>query len=610
MTKEDLIKLKEQIMALSEEEKNKRDLYLKQLNEGTLQGPPVGYPSIDKPWLRHFKDEELLNSIPEKTCYEMMYESNIDHKKDYVFEYLEKKYTYEKFFDLIEKTKASLEKLGVQKGEVVTVCSVTTPEVLALFYALNRLGAVPNFIDVRYTSASIKENLIEANSNKLFILDLALPKIDGIINETNVDKVVSIGLLNGASVQVKAVWGLKVKKPKGLKNQDKYTDWNDFFVNEKSTTEDVKYEKDYPAAIVHTGGTTGIPKGVVLSNDDFNGVAYQTKTARTNERRKWRFLNIMPPFIAYGLGLGLYAPVVLGWETIIIPSFDQNEFSKLLRRHKPNGVMGVPVYWDKVMSDPKMKKEDLSYLEDVLVGGDKVQASTERKINEFLAAHNSDAVLSKGYSMTEASALATFSNRYVNKPESVGIPLAKTTVSAFAPNTQDELECGELGELCIKSPNLMKEYFCNSSETEKVKQKHVDGYWIHSGDIGYVDKDGVVFVKDRMKRMIVRSGFKVFPNEIERVVSTLPFIRECAVIGIPDVVDGNAPKLFITIDEKACVKNEDIEKIIYDTIENSNIPPYFKPVDIEIIKNMPLTGIGKVDYRELSSRHNNLVLKK
>ena len=610
MKTSDLDKLKEKISNLSEEEKIKRNLYLKKLANGTFQGPPTGHASIDQLSLRFFSDDEISHKIPSKTCYQMMYDSNKNHPNDIVFEYLGKKYTYAQFFKMIENAKRALMASGVKKGEIVTVCSVTTPEVLALFYALNRIGAIPNFVDIRYTSQSIKENLIESKSSKLFTLDIALPKIDPILSGTPVEEVVAINPVASANPVIKVVGTIKKGKAKGLKHKDKYVNWNTFIKRNGVNSPDFDYEKDYPAAIVHTGGTTGVPKGVILSNDDFNSVAYQTTVARTQQRRGWKFLNIMPPFIAYGLGLGLYSPVVLGWETVIIPSFDPKEFSKLIMKHKPNGVMGVPIYWDSVMNDPKMKNADLSFLEDVLVGGDKVQPAYEDRINQFLKEHNSPATLSKGYSMTEASALATFSNKIANKPESVGIPLVKTKVAAFHPGTQNELECEEWGELCIQSDNMMIEYFDNEEETNKVKQKHTDGYWIHSGDIGYVDSEGYVFVKDRIKRMIVRSGFKVFPIEIERVVSSIPFVEHCAVIGIPDSKDVTAPKLFVTLKNIYNVSPDKIKDMIFDYIRNSNIPPYFEPVEIEILDEMPKTDIGKIDYETLSKMENEKLVKK
>lgn len=606
MKKEDLIELKEKLSKLSEEEQKQRDLHLKKMANGEIQGPPVGYSSIDKPWLKNFKDEEITFDLPKKTCYEMLIENNLNHENDVAFDYIDEKfsYTYGKFFDLINQTKESLLASGVKKGDIVTVCSVTTPEVLALFYALNRIGAVPNFIDVRYTSEAIKEYINESNSKLLVTLDLCLPRIKKIVDETAVSEVIYINPANSTNKVIRKISEIKSKKQKLVPSEDKYVDWNEFIKRTSDVEYEQSYEKDYPAAIVHTGGTTGVPKGVVLSNDDFNSVAYQVTTARTHQERGYKFLNIMPPFIAYGLGLGLYAPIVLGWETVIIPNFDQKNFSKLLKKHKPNGVMGVPIYWENIMSDKKMQKYDFSFLKDVLVGGDKTPPAFEEKVNKFLKNHNSEAILSKGYSMTEASSLATFSNKQANELGSVGIPLVKTKVAAFEPNTQNELNTGEIGELCISSTNLMNEYYNNPEETNKVKQTHADGEWIHSGDIGYVTKDGYVYVVDRIKRMIVRSGFKVFPSEIEKVITGIDYVDMCAVVGVPDEIDVTAPKAYVVVN-KTCTKTpQEISNEIFSVLEGSHLPPYFKPVSIETIDEMPTTLIGKIDYDALIEQNN------
>ena len=605
MNKEDLVALKEKISKLSEEELKQRNVYLKELANGELQGPSVGYTSIDKPWLKNFTNNEIEYDIPKKTCYEMLYEKNIDHKDDIAFDYIDEKFSYKygEFFKLIDKAKSALLASGVKKGDIVTICSITTPEVLALFYAMNRIGAIPNFIDVRYTSEAIKEYILETNSKMLITLDMCLPKIKNIISDTAVDEVIYINPANSTNKLIKTLSELKSKKQKLVPNEKKYVDWNEFIKRESNIEYEHPYEENYPAAIVHTGGTTGVPKGVVLSNDDFNSVAYQVTTARTHQERGYKFLNIMPPFIAYGLGLGLYAPIVLGWETVIIPNFDAKNFSKLIKKHKPNGVMGVPIYWENIMNDKKMQKFDFSFLKDVLVGGDKTPPAFEEKVNKFLKEHNSEAVLSKGYSMTEASSLATFSNKYANQLGSVGIPLVKTTVAAFEPGTQNELETGQVGELCISSTNLMNEYYNKKEETEKVKQNHVDGNWIHSGDIGYVNKDGYVYVVDRIKRMIIRSGFKVFPSEIEKVITGINYIDTCAVVGVPDEKDVTAPKAYIVVNQNCNKSENEILFEIYLALKESHLPPYFEPVSIEIIDEMPTTLIGKIDYDALKERN-------
>ena len=307
----------------------------------------------------------------------------------------------------------------------------------------------------------------------------------------------------------------------------------------------------------------------------------------------------MPPFIAYGIALGLITPITLGWHTIVVPKFDAEKFDDLLRKHKPNGIMGVPTYWETVMKSNKMKNVDLSYIKNILLGGDKIKPEFEKKLDEFLIHHNCNIGVGKGYSMTEASACATFSSKNANKLDSVGIPLSKTTISIFEPETETELRPYEMGEICLKTPTMMLEYYENEEETNNVKKEHTDGYWIHSGDIGYMDEDGLVYPKDRIKRMIPRSGFKVFPSEIENLFISHPAVDSCAVVGISDPIDVNAPKAHIVLKKEYEEQSEMILEELKKMFIESTLPPYFEPVEYKFRDSLPLTDIGKIDFKLL-----------
>ena len=568
----------------------------KELNNNT------GFASIDKPWLKYYTDEQISEIAPKVSMYECMYNNNKEHLDDVAFEYFGRKITYQELFKNIDNTQQALLSLGVKKGDIVTICSITTPEIIYSFYALNKIGAISNMIDVRYTKQAIQHFLDEVESKYFITLDLCYPKIADIIDKTKVEKTIMVSPINSIPTILKV--GAKfsnVIKGKNLliPNNDKFIDWNNFIFNRNNVgTGTISYEENYPVAIVHTGGTTGIPKGVLLSNENFNNVTLQIKNSSVKADRNYKFLNIMPPFIAYGIALGLNTPITLGWKTTIVPQFDANKFDDLLRKYKPNAVMGVPAYWETVMKSNKMKTKhaDLSYIKNILLGGDRTKPEFEKRLDEFLISHNCNAGVGKGYSMTEASACATFSTREANEPGSVGIPLPKTVISIFEPGTTKELTYNQVGEICIKSPTIMIEYFKNQEETDKVKVKHEDGYWIHSGDLGYINENGILFVKDRIKRMIIRSGFKVFPSEIENLFITHPAIEACAVVGIDDEVDVAAPKACLVLNEKYRGLEKEVQEKLLIMLRNSTLPPYFEPVKFEFKDQLPLTDIGKVDY--------------
>ena len=606
MNQEKLNELKEKIGKLTELEKKQRDLYLRKLANGELQGPPVGYNSIDKPWLKYYTEEKLMEDAPLVSCYEYLYQNNKDYPNDIAIEYFGKKITYKELFENIDKAAQAYETIGVKKGDIVTICSITTPEIIYSFYALNKIGAISNMIDLRYTEKSIEKFLNEVKSKYCVILDLCYPKVKNIINNTHIEKVITVSpvdsapkILKGISKMSDTIKGKKIT----IEDKKKYISWKDFIKQRKVVEiKSIPYVKNYPISIVHTGGTTGVPKGVLISNENINNVTIQTKNADVEAGRGFRFLNIMPPFIAYGIGLALNTPLTLGWYTIVIPKFDAKEFDKLLEKHKPNCIIGVPAYWESVMKSEKMKNADLSYVKTVLLGGDKIKPEFEKRLQSYLENHNCSSDVGKGYSMTEATAIATFSSKNANKLDSAGIPLSKTTVSVFEPGTEIELKPNEMGEIYIKSPTIMLEYYENPEETNKVKVKHADGYWIHSGDIGYVDNDGLVYPKDRIKRIIVRSGFKVFPSEIENLFMTHYAIESCAVVGIPDEIDVNAPIATIVLKEEYKGQETKIKEELLESFHNSVLPPYFEPVDFTFTDALPLTDIGKVDFKVLQKK--------
>ncbi len=593
-------------------EQKLRDLHLRKLALGELQGPPTGYASQDKPWLKYFSEEMIMEDIPEMTCYEYLYQNNQKYLDQVTIEYFSNKITYRELFKKIDETAMAYQKIGVKKGDIVTICSITTPEIIYSFYGLNKIGAIVNFIDVRYTEQAIKKQLEEVDAKYLLALDICYPKVKSLLN--NLDKTIFFSATNSASKPIKIVNNL-MTKVKGsqikIETSDQVMNWNEFIAQGKNEVlNPISYEKDDPAVIIHTGGTTGEPKGAVLSNYNFLAAIVQVKNSNANISRGDSFLNIMPPFIAYGTVLGINAPLTLGWTSKIIPKFDADKFADLLIKHKPNAVMGVPAYWENVMKSEKMNNHDLSYIKVILLGGDSIKAEFEKRLEKFLIEKESTAGVGKGYSMTEASACATFSSKKSNKLDSVGVPLTKTTLAAFTPDTTEELPIGEIGEICFKTPTMMLGYYNNPEKTKEVIWEHEDGEWIHSADLGYIDKDGLVFIKDRIKRMIPRSGFKVFPSEIESLFMSYPGVENCAVVGIPDPVDVNAPKAHIVLKKEFLGYEEIVKDDLIRLFHSSELPPYFEPVDFKFRDSLPLTNIGKVDFVALQNEEKELTGKK
>lgn len=562
----------------------------------------TGYPSKDLPWLQYYSEEQINYEIPKCTCYELLYNNNKDKLDDIAIDYFGNKITYKKLFENIENTAKAYQSLGVKKGDIVSFLAIDTPEIIYSFYALNRLGAISNMVDPRSNGNALEKYFNEVNSEYVVTISNFRKNILEIIDKTNVKKIIDINAVESAPRPIRLL-----SKIKGIEssNDERVVDWKNFIKSGKTEEiiNDFPYKENYPASIVHTGGTTGKPKGVLLSNDNFTAVVYETYNTPFNLERQDKFLNILVPFVAFGLALGMHAPMSLGWKSILIPNYTIDKMQKLIRKYKPQLVMGTQTYFEPLVD---YKKYNYKNTKAMLIGGMPTKAEFEKELNDTIMNNGGSFMISKGYSMTEASSMGTCSYNKANKPGSNGVPLSKTVVAAFKEGTDEELKYNEVGEICLKTPTMMLGYYNNPEETSKVIKKHSNGeYWVHSGDLGYVDEDGFVFIKDRIKRMIIKSGFKVFPSEIENSFMKHPDVKNCSVVGMDDEVDNKVPVAFI-IPEKEDVDIDKLGEELKEYIYKDGLPVYFEPKAFFVVDKFPITNVGKVDYRKLEERANEL----
>lgn len=369
------------------------------------------------------------------------------------------------------------------------------------------------------------------------------------------------------------------------------------------------YEKDCCCVIEHTGGTTGTPKGVMLSNENVNALVLQSILTDIDMKREHTWMNIMPPFLAFGIGMGLHLPLVIGMETILILSFDVNKFDDLLIKYNPIHMAIVPAYWGVLINSKKLAKKDLSYIIAPTVGGDTMDTTLEKNANAFLREHGCKYPITKGYGMTEVCAGVCGTVDANNEIGSVGIPFVKTVISVFDPETGEEMKYNEQGEICISGPNVMLGYYNNQAATDAIKRVHKDGsVWIHSGDVGYMNEKGSLYIVDRVKKLIVRyDGFKVFPSLIEKAVSSHPAVAGCCAVGTPDKkhAQGKLPLVFAALKPAYSNKHEAVEAALA-MLCGKELPEYAQPIKFKFVESLPLTPIGKVDYRALEKEAGNL----
>lgn len=572
----------------------------------------TGYASIDKPWQKYYSKEAITASIPELTAYQYMVSQNKDNLSTKAIMYYGKKISYKNYIDMIDETSRRLYNLGVTEGEVVTVMSVANPELEILFYALNKLGAVINLIDVRSDYKQIKKYLMEVKSSEVVVMDNFLPEFDKCMEDEDIDNIVenviTLSPYNSVLFPFNVLAEKKSRKEDNtlyskideIKKKNKYMTWNDLMsVHKYRYPRYPRYKKNMVAALVHTGGTTGVPKTVKLSNENFNAMAIQYKSLNANYNKGDTFLNGIVPFVAYGIVVTIHMPMCLGMTNIIAPILSPKEFTEFMIKYKPNHTITVPTYVEHFVHDRKADSMNWKCLKNLGIGGDYFPEQSEIYVNEFLKNHGSSSIAEKGYGMTENSSTAGVCLVGVNKTNSLGIPLPLNTYGIFERGTDKELKYGEEGEICITGPTEMLGYLDNEEEEGKVIKIHSDGKkWIHSEDVGIIDEDGFLFFKGRYKRLIPHGGFKLYPSYIEGVIMKHPDIDNCCVISIPDKVYGASPEAHVVIKKDSMSELKKLKEELIKLCQDK-LPSYSQPEDFIFEEDLPLTSVGKVDYKKV-----------
>lgn len=609
MRQEDIDKIERELSLLSFEELKKRDLYLRDIALGKVFGPMTGHMSLDKPWLKYYSENKLGTVRENCSAYNFMKKHNINDLENNAISYMNNSITYKDMLDKIDDVTKSLIKLNIKKGDIVTLITANIPENIYLFYALNRIGAVANIIDPRLKKEKLVEIINDTNSKNVFALDTFMSKsvVNTIKNDTKINNLILISPFE--SVNKNEI----LKKILFLKNKLKGINailWNDFLrTGSDCLVDEQTLDEDLPAVMVRTGGTTGDPKTVILSNKNLNEMAFQHNLGEYNFSKKDKFLNFLPPFISYGICCATHMPLVLGLEVILIPKFSAKVFPKLLMKYKPNVVFGGPILYEKLMNNKKTKDYNLSSLKIPVSGGDTMNSSLEKEVNDYFKKNGCDHTIGQGYGMTEVSSSACYSKESSYTLGSVGIPLINNVISIFDPVSLEEKQFDEEGEICIKTDTSMIGYYNNEEETNKVIKVHSDGEkWIHTGDIGKMNSNGNLFVIGRMKRMITSNGSKVFPSFIEEIIDENQSVELCVVVGKPHKKYRSVPVAHIILKDDSVDKR----KLIYELEKEikKKLPDYYLPHEYIFRDDMPLTSIDKIDYVSLENEEDNVKVKR
>lgn len=555
---------------------------------------------IKTPWYRYYDGVSPHLEYPDISMYDMLEASMQKHPEDISYNYFGKKKTYRQFLKQVDDCAKAFKALGVNAGDRVSICMPNIPEAIICFYALNKIGAVANMIHPLSSETEIKYYLTVSESKYTVTTEVSYAKIERVAKETNLKNCILVSIGNSMPIHLKVgYWFTKGRKNKAGKSSLLLA-WSDF-IRKGSGTDDCSHagtKGDDVAAILYSGGTTGYPKGIELTNLNFNALAMQSFEACQCLRQKDKVLSIMPVFHGFGLGICIHTVQYFGGTCILLPQFSAKTFDKLLTKYRPNVIAGVPTLYEALLKNDRLKGVDLSFLKCVISGGDSLSVSLKKKVDSFLKEHGADIQIREGYGLTECVTGSCLTPMKYYREGSIGIPYPDTYYKIVKPEAMEEVPYGEEGEILLSGPTVMKGYLGDDEENKKTLQKDAAGtLWLRTGDLGYMDEDGFVYFKQRMKRMIISSGYNIYPQYIENIIDSHPKVLMSCAVGIPHEYKGEVVKAFVVP-----MKEYEPDDALMEEIKEyckQNLAKYSWPYEYEFRKELPKTLVGKIDYCKL-----------
>lgn len=516
------------------------------------------------------------------------------------YSYYGHKVTYKNFVRKIEKTARALKNYGVKEGDKVTICMPNTPEGITMVYAVNMVGAVCNMVHPLSSEKELEYYIRVAESKYVLVIDAVFDKIYKLRDTADLERIIVVRPSDGLGFLKKKLYRvLHVKQPTLPSSDSRVVLWEDFIANSyfyQGNYHENRSGSDL-AAILYSGGTTGSPKGVMLSNTNFNSLAIQATTMIKQAVPGASVLSILPIFHGFGLGVSIHTPLCRGLSCVLIPAFSHKQFADILKKNQPTLITGVPTLFEALINT-KLKPNDLECLKSVICGGDALNQTLRTKVNDYLKAHGSPAKIRVGYGLTEATAAICLSPEDATSDGIIGVPFPDDYFKVVKPNTHTAAEKGEEGEICVSGPTVMMGYLKNDEETANTLRVHDDGkLWLHTGDMGRFGDDNCLYFAQRIKRIIISSGYNVYPTHIESVINSHEAVLTSTVIGVDHPYKGQVPKAFIVL-KPGYKAGKRIEKEIRELLER-NIPIYALPTSYEFRDKLPTTLVGKVAFKKL-----------
>ena len=553
------------------------------------------------PWADHLGGVPLHLDYFEGSMFEAVLEVAQNYPDNVAFDFMGKPTTYKKLIAMIEQCAKSLKTIGVREGDRVTIAMPNCPQAIYMFYAVNLVGGIANMIHPLSAEKEIEFYLNESESVTAITLDQFYGKFERIRKNTKVVNIIIASVKDELSKTIKAGYmlteGRKIQK---IPSDAPIIRWKEFMRLGKACFYNYKVNRkaDDPAVILYSGGTTGNTKGIVLTNKNFNALGEQVIAANPMFRVGDKMLAAMPLFHGFGLGVCIHTMLSQGGRCILIPRFTAKSYAKQITKYKCNFIAGVPTLYEALLRLNSMEKADLSSLKGVFSGGDSLSIELKKKLDKFLYDHKAVVQVREGYGTTETVTACCLTPPHMFKEGSIGVPFPDTYIKIVEPGTDKELPYGKEGEILLAGPTVMKEYMNHPEETAQTLRCHDDGLkWVYTGDLGVMDNEGFIYFKGRAKRMIVTSGYNVYPGQIENILDANELVQMSCVIGVPDPYKMQKVKAFVKLAAGVPANDETINTLFeYCRL---NISKYAMPYEIEIRDDMPKTLVGKVAYRVL-----------
>lgn len=567
----------------------------------------TGYPSIDKPWLNLYS-KGIGDSPYKGNIYNHILDKNKYYLTNIALRYFGRKITYGNLFNAVDRVANSLYSYGIRKGDNVALLMLSCPELVYLVLALNKIGAVANMINPLFDEKQIKDRINDTEANLLIVIDQLYSRIENIRAELSIKDTVVIPLECSMPTLTRIIAHQKLKK--NISYTNSIWEWDKFitkFNNDATGIEDSN-DEELPAIMVYSSGTTGASKGIVLINKGINATIGHYENSGFEYERKESYLQIIPTWFSTGIVFCLLMPLSLGLSVIIEPVFNEENFAKDILKYKPNMVMGPTSLWLHALKVFDKNKKDLSFITYPITGGEKVLPETESMLNGVLKRNGCNKHLVTGYGMCELGSTATATSMEHWKLGTAGYPILGVTVAAFNPDTNEECKYNECGEIRVLTTSRMKEYYKRPDATADFFWEDLQGNeWGCTGDIGYVDEDGFVFVQGRASDFFVnKCGEHIYCFDVEDEILKIEQVYQCEVIGVPTEDGYDTPVAFVVL--KDCVADcADCKKLI-EAYCAENIGENYRPEILHIIDEFPVKGSGKRDMEKLMEMAKEILL--